>query len=237
MTQFSDGVRVGFVGPYGASIDPGVALSPIQVFSVVPASAAISGLGASQVLSGAAAAATLTAGTGVTSTSIGGVTYLDMGVDRALTVSGASASAAAVVTTFHGLSSYKEPTTATVSSTAGTGIYTSTQTMRFVRSVTVSGNTVSGIALGTADTFEFPFRVNNFGDVVLNWNNTLITATTGFTAAVTTSPATATTGDTRGTYAVQSASDGVKRLNAFIYIRDPDTTTGAYGVTKYYSGP
>lgn len=237
MTQFSDGVRVGFVGPYGQSIDPGVPLSPINVFSVVPASSTVTSLGASQVLSGAAAAASFTAGVGVTQTSINGVTYYDMGLDRAISMSGAGASSAAVVATVQGMTNYRELVTATISSTAGTGAYNSAQTMRFVRSIAVSGNTVSGVSFGTADIFGFPYRVDNFADVVLNWSSGLITAVTGFTAAVTTSPATVSTGDTRGTYATQSASNGVKMLNAFIFIRNPDTTTGAYGVTKFYNGP
>lgn len=238
MTQFSDGVRVGFVGAYGQSIDPGVPISAATVWSIVPATAANSGLGGLQVVSGTAAAVTLTAGVGVTSTSIGGITYLDMGVDRALTLSGATASTLAVTVTIQGMTNYREPVTATISGVAATGIATSPQTMRFVRSATVSGNTVSGVTLGTADTFGFPYRMDYSADALLNFNGTVITSSAGFTAAVTTSPATAATGDTRGTYALQSgASDGVRLLEGRLFIRNTDTVVGAYGVTKFYNGP
>jgi hypothetical protein len=51
---------------------------------------------------------------------------------------------------------------------------------------------------------------------------------------VTTSPATTTTGDVRGTYAVQSATDKTKRL--FFYQNPPVTNIGSvaglFGVTQ-----
>lgn len=237
MTQFSDGVRVGAVGAYGRSIDPGVPLSPMFFHSSTPNTASISGLGDIQVLSGSAAAATLTAGVGVTTTSINGITYLDMGVDRAITVSGASASAAAVVVTAQGMTNRRENTTLTVSSSAGSGKYTSLQTARFIRSAAVNGNTVSGIALGTSDVLGLPFRVDNAGDLFSSFNGDKITTSAGFVAAVTTTPATAATGDTRGTQLLPIASNGVRKFTSLIYIRDPDTTDGTYGVTKFYNGP
>lgn len=66
-------------------------------------------------------------------------------------------------------------------------------------------------SVGTTDIFGFPLFASSFYDQEIQWNNAAITATTGFTAGDDTAPTT-TTGDVRGTYAVQSASDGTKRL-------------------------
>jgi hypothetical protein len=74
--------------------------------------------------------------------------------------------------------------------------------------VTDAGHTYS---VGTTDIFGFPLASYFFQQVEIYWNNAEIVAATGFTAAVATT-ATATTGDVRGTYATQDASDGTKRL-------------------------
>lgn len=73
---------------------------------------------------------------------------------------------------------------------------------------TFSGNTFS---VGTGDVFGLPLYSQDFYDTTIFWNAGLIIATTGYVAGVT-AAATTTTGDVRGTYAVQSASDGSKRL-------------------------
>lgn len=103
---------------------------------------------------------------------------------------------------------------------------------KFITSITPAG-TLSGSAVtaGTTDIYGFPMLSSFFGDVSILWNSAAITASTGYVAAVTTSPATATTGDVRGTYAVQSASDGTKRL--MIYC-NPSINNIALGVTGMF---
>lgn len=95
---------------------------------------------------------------------------------------------------------------------------------------TLSGSNVS---IGTGDIYEFGLASYEFQFTQIYWNATLISASTGYTAAVTTSPATATTGDVRGTYAVQSASDGTKKLQVFVR---PSpwlvTAVGLFGVVQ-----
>jgi hypothetical protein len=88
--------------------------------------------------------------------------------------------------------------------------------------------------VNTTDIYGFPLRSDFFGDVAINYNATGITANTGYVAAVTTSPATTTTGDVRGTYAVQSAADGSKRLliRQFVTPVNATTVTGLFGVTQ-----
>ena len=111
---------------------------------------------------------------------------------------------------------------------------------KYIASITPAG-TLSGsnVTVGTGDVFGFPIRSDTFVlgcdvDVSISWNAAVIAATTGYTAAVTTSPATTTTGDVRGTYAVQSASDATKRL---VFTQSPSlaniaSITGLFGVTQ-----
>lgn len=87
------------------------------------------------------------------------------------------------------------------------------KTYKYIKSITPAG-TLSGsnLSVGFNDTLGLPLRVDRFEHLTAYHNAALITATTGFTAAVTTTP-TAATGDVRGTYALQSASDSTKRTS------------------------
>lgn len=100
---------------------------------------------------------------------------------------------------------------------ANAGIASGKKAFKYIYSVTPSG-TLSGsnVSVGTGDVYGFPLRVDSFFYSTIFWNGALITSNTGFLSAVTTNPATSTTGDTRGTYAVQSASDGTKALQILI---------------------
>lgn len=60
--------------------------------------------------------------------------------------------------------------------------------------------------LGIGDTFEFPIRADRFEQVTVWAGNTSVVNNVGFTAAATTSPATNTTGDVRGT--IQLSGNG-----------------------------
>lgn len=117
---------------------------------------------------------------------------------------------------------------------ANIGIATGAKAWKYIKSITPSSAAAGTVKVGTADIFGFPVRADRFAYTEIWWNNGSITANTGFTAAVTTSPATSTTGDVRGTYAVQSASDGTKRLQVFITLdaTNAKTATGTYGVTQ-----
>jgi hypothetical protein len=115
------------------------------------------------------------------------------------------------------------------------GIASGKKAFKYVQSITPAG-TLSGsnLSVGTGDVFGFPMRVDRFAYADIAWNDGRITSNTGFVAADTTNPATATTGDVRGTYAVQSASDGTKRLQIFIKIpvSNINSVAGLWGVTQ-----
>lgn len=140
----------------------------------------------------------------------------------------------AATATVRGFDIYGKAMTETVT-LANAGIASGVKAWKYVTSITPAG-TLSGsnLSVGTGDVFGFPLRADFFGDVGIYWNNALITANTGFVAAVTTDPATAITGDTRGTYAVQSASDGTKRLQITVRLNPSRlTSAGLFGVAQF----
>lgn len=106
---------------------------------------------------------------------------------------------------------------------------------KFITSVTPTFTDAHGYTIGTSDKFGLPIRTARFGDVDITYNSAVITASTGFVAADATT-ATTTTGDVRGTYAVQSASDGTKTLQVKIYpaltSMVTNFTTGLFGVAQ-----
>jgi hypothetical protein len=113
----------------------------------------------------------------------------------------------------------------------------SLKAFKWIASVTPDGTSVSTVSVGTADIFEFPIRADRFSQTTIYWNETLITANTGFVAPVATSPSTALLGDVRGTYAVPDASDATKRLVFFqrmtpAQLATSPPKTGMFGVAQ-----
>lgn len=140
--------------------------------------------------------------------------------------------------TVRGYDLYGQPMTETITG-ANAGIAAGVKAWKYIASITPAG-TLSGsnVSVGTGDVFGLPLRADHWGDLTVFWNSALITAATGFTAAVTTDPATAITGDVRGTYAVQAtASDGTRRLQLFLTPKPAnlETVVGLLGVTQFSS--
>lgn len=112
---------------------------------------------------------------------------------------------------------------------------------KYIKQIIGSAITTGNVIVGTTDIFGFAAKTDFWEDVVIFYNGLQVTAaSTGFVAAVTTDPATATTGDVRGTYAVQSVTDGTKRLKMrakmspvkLNFLR-PDNLDPLFGVTQY----
>lgn len=116
---------------------------------------------------------------------------------------------------------------------ANAGTASGAKAWKFITGVTHTGSVAGTLTIGTNDVIGFPFQVLRFGRLGLVWNNAWITANTGFTAAVTTSPATALTGDVRGTYALQSASDGTKSLQVYLSM-PPAVMATNYGAASMF---
>ena len=129
---------------------------------------------------------------------------------------------------------YGYPMTETITG-ANAGIASGKKAFKWILSITPSAAAASTVSAGTGDVYGFPLRADSFGYVYIIWNGSSITANTGFTAADTTNPATSTTGDARGTYATQSASDGTKRLEIgqtlnVVGLNVTPITNGIFGV-------
>ncbi len=106
----------------------------------------------------------------------------------------------------------------------------------YIASVTPSATDTVTYSVGTTNIFGLPLRSDSFGDILINYATSLspalITANTGYVAAVTI-PATTTTGDVRGTYTA-TPSAGVNR---FVFRQSPalyniGSSTGLTGVTQ-----
>jgi hypothetical protein len=106
------------------------------------------------------------------------------------------------------------------------------KTFKWIASVTSdTTDAVNTISVGTADIFGLPLRCDVAGNVCAFFNDTWLTSAT-FTAADTTSPATVSTGDVRGTI-TQGTTDGTKRLHLMVTVspNNISSLTGLFGVT------
>lgn len=127
-----------------------------------------------------------------------------------------------------------EALTATASSTVN-----GKKAFKYITSVTPSAaDSTNTYSIGVSDIIGLPLRSDNFGDILVNYSASLdpalVTANTGYTAAVKTL-ATATTGDVRGTYALQTAA--AKATNRLFVRQTPalynvGSIVGLYGVTQ-----
>ena len=154
-------------------------------------------------------------------------------VSRAVSVTGSSSSTGGNIT-ISGYDIYGVPMSEVIAAPAGATTVNGKKAFKYISSVVPAFTDAHNYSVGTTDIYGLPLRSDFFSDVSINYNAAAVTANTGYVAAVTTSPATTTTGDVRGTYALQSASDGSKRLaiRQFILPANMNSVTGLFGVTQ-----
>jgi hypothetical protein len=220
MTHFSDGVRAGrnFANNGTASL-PGVFMSPINVYDVVPVALDADGICAQQTL--AAAGNALLNG----ALASGGTVTLD--VPRNVIID--AAGAATAVLTVTGTDVYGIPMSEAITLN-GTTAVAGKKAFKTITQIAASA-AATDFFVGTGDVFGLPIRADSRNYVQTAWGGAFVTTGT-FVAAVTTSPATTTTGDVRGTFAPADAADASKRLTLWVFVADDDTQTGLYGVTQ-----
>ena len=222
MTHFSDGVRAGRnFDNNGTASEPGVAMSPMFVYDVVPVALSATAVAAAQAVAGAG---NLTIN-GASAT--GGVATFD--VPRTITIVSTNAGDTTQTATVTGTDVYGLAMSELIAFN-GTTAVTGQKAFKTVTRVAISAALTGNGSVGSTDVFGFPFRANTRNYVLTAWNGAFVT--TGTFAAADATVATTTTNDVRGTYAVPDAADGSKRLTLWMFIFDDDTQTGLYGVTQ-----
>jgi len=177
-------------------------LGRIYVFDAVPLTLQAAGLAALQTLL-AAGNMTLTAGTGVTTTidSAGTVRYV-LDTPRNVTVA-STGNISAVTFTITGYDLYGQRMTQAITG-PNNGTVTTTKAFKSVISVATSGAVGTNTSVGYGDVLGIPVRVTDAGYIVhVGWAGALADDAGTFVAAVTTDPATSTTGDVRGIHPEQ----------------------------------
>jgi hypothetical protein len=156
---------------------------------------------------------------------------------RCVSITG-STSATGGIFIVSGYDVYGFPMTQSINATSGATTTNSTKAFKYITSVVPQFSDAHNYSVGTTDIYGLPFRTDNFADLIMNYSASLnpvpITVATGYTAAVTTT-ATSTTGDVRGTYALQVASStGANRLfvRQMPLVYNISTATGLFGVTQ-----
>ena len=151
-------------------------------------------------------------------------------ITRAVKVTGLATSAGGAFLV-SGYDLYGFPQTELITANASATPVNGKKGFKFISSIVPQFSDSATYSWGTSDVFQFPMRVDTFVYARIGWAGSLISASTGFTAAVTTT-ATNTTGDVRGTYTVQSSSDGTKTLQMFISVSAANISslTGYFGV-------
>lgn len=203
---------------------PGAPISPIYVYEVTPTTGTTVTIAAAQAVSGAG---NLTIN-GTLATS--GVATLD--VPRNVILVSSSGTDSTQTATVTGTDLYTVPTVETITLT-GTTAAQGLKAFLTVSKVAMSASTVGNISAGSGDKFGVPFRINKKGSLQAFWDAAWNSGSGTTTLAVTTNPATATTGDVRGTYLPATASDGTRTLALWVYMDDVESANGLYGIDQY----
>lgn len=168
----------------------------------------------------------------------GGVTLVDptTTIARAVQVTAASGAAGGDFKV-SGFDLYGAPMTEVITAGVGVNSVSGKKAFKFINSVVPSFTNAINYSVGTTDVIGTPLRVDKYAYVSVAYSDTPQTTSAGFVAALSTSPSSSTTADVRGTYQLQVASDGIKRLQMFIElapaaVSNPNDVTPIFGVTQ-----
>ena len=130
------------------------------------------------------------------------------GVARTVAITGNAASTAQIFTV-KGYDAYGQAMTEAISFVGGAATTNGKKAFKYILSVTPN-TTDAGhlLSVGTTDTLGFNFRSEFWEYVDIFVAGAFVSTNTGWTVADVTTPATTVTGDVRGTYALQTPSNG-----------------------------
>lgn len=158
---------------------------------------------------------------------------------RAVSVVSANAGDTTQTITVRGYDVFHQPISETIALN-GTTTVNGKKAFKYIASVTGSAVSAGNVTVGTTDIFGINTKTDLWENLDIFFNQAFVTATTGFVAAVATNPATATTGDVRGTYALQTASNGTRRLRIYtsldpwqLQMFTPSNLEPFFGVTNF----
>lgn len=160
---------------------------------------------------------------------------------RVVGITAAAAASGTVVFTVKGYDIYGYPMIEQITAAANTQTL-GKKAFKYIKSVTPNSTDAQNYSVDTTDLLGFPIRSDFFGDVLINYSASLspaiITANTGYTAADKTAVS-ATTGDVRGTYTLQTGSS--TNANRIMVRQTPPpanvaSATGLFGVSQYATG-
>lgn len=159
-------------------------------------------------------------------------------IERGVSIAGNAGSTGGAFT-LRGADIYGQLQSEVITVASGATTASSKKCYKIIQSVIPSfADSTHTYAVQTTDLFGFPFRSDFWEMLNLFIAGTTASSQTGWTKGDKTSPATTTTGDPRGTYSLQSASNGVNRLVFFqtlpflnLVRATPSTPQFLYGVT------
>lgn len=147
--------------------------------------------------------------------------YMNCGGGRAATIKSSSASDTAVVITVTGTDIYGVAMSEAFT-TNGTSAVNGKKAFNIITSITSSATMVGTLSVGTADILGLPFFLPGTGYVLRELENGAAPTAGTFVAGVQTAGgSTTTTGDVRGTWAPNSATDASKSFKVIAALPDP----------------
>lgn len=209
----------GATAPQGS---PGVETAAITSYVITPTTIVTTAVAAAQAVAGAG---NLTLN-GTLATA-GVVTF---GVPRAVQIVSTNAGDTTQTATFTGRDVYGAPMTQTLTFNGTTPVF-GTKAFSVITQVAISAAMTGNASAGDSDILGLPIRTLSRGFIQTFWDTAYVTTGT-YVAAVTTSPATATTGDVRGTFVPPTASNGTRQLIATIIATNPNDQLSTLGVTQ-----
>ena len=223
--QTAGWVSGGNPGVIGQGVGP---MGRTTYLDIVPAALSATAVCAAQAVA-AAGNATING-----ASASGGVATFDYA--RALSVVSSNAGDTTQTVTVTGTDYYGQSQTETIALNGTTSV-DGKKAFKTITQVAVSAALTGNLSVGNNDIFGLPYRITDAGYLFrTGWAGAVADNAGTFVAADTTSPATATTGDVRGTFTPTTAANGSRRLVIGMIMTSvqagPNATqTSAIGVT------